>query len=414
MFEIKEKITTQEEAISALKDAVELEMSLMLQYIYAAYSMPNLVSGQEYVNKGIWKPEHLAFMCGDGEERMNQGIRGTLLRIAREEMIHFLLANNLLMAIGGSFHTCTPDFSKLSKFYHLGVEMRLEPFSASCLQRFMHFEWPSYYQDRTTPDVSTNGKTTYNSVSKLYQKIRVALKNHPDFILVEKNKTGGEHHLYLNKKTNTHCPHYQCQVDDLDSALFAIDLITEQGEGATSEDETFEDSHFKKFETIYHSLQEFNAKGDWFHAYPALINPSVNGRPGTNKVLNEETAEVMHIFNGCFEISMQMMVQHFGKAPTGSLRMSRLMNASLEIMAGLLRPLGILLMSLESGIPGKTAGPSFELEQPLQYIQYEQAAQKLLTYKFENLYNRAKKLQVIPDTLKELLLYFTNFTQKLN
>ncbi|MBW4562908.1 MAG: ferritin-like protein [Mojavia pulchra JT2-VF2] len=414
MIEIKEEITTAEEIIVALKDAVELEMSLMLQYLYAAYSIPNLVSGQEYVKRGIWKPEHLKFMCGDGEERMNQGIRGVILRIAREEMIHFLMANNLLMAVGGSFHTCTPDFSKLSKFYPLGVEMALEPFSENCVKRFIYFEWPSYYQDRTVPGHSNNGKTTYSSVSQLYQKIRIALVNNPELILVEKNKTGGEHHLFLNKKTNTHHPNYQCQVDDLDSALFTIDLITEQGEGANAQVEVFEDSHFHKFQKIHHYLQEFNLQGDWFHAYPTLRNPSIARRPGTNQVLNEETAEVMQIFNGCFEISMQMMVQHFGKRPTESLRMSRLMNTSLEIMAVLLRPLAILLMTLESGIPGRTAGPSFELSQPIQYIPYDKTAQKLLVYKFEKLYAKAQKLKVVPDTIQELLQFFIGFTQNID
>ncbi|BAZ10755.1 hypothetical protein NIES4071_25790 [Calothrix sp. NIES-4071] len=411
---IPDKINTHEELILALKDAVELEMSLMIQYIYAAYSVPNLITGKQYLERGIWKPEHLEFMCGDGKEKMNQGVRGIILRIAKEEMMHFLMANNLLMAVGGSFHICTPDFSKMSMFYPLGVEMALEPFSEPCLERFMHFEWPSYYSDRTNPSLGNNAKTTYNTISNLYQKIRKAFQDHPEYILVDKKKTGGEHHLFLNQKTNKHHPDYQCQVDDLSSALFTIDLITEQGEGASIKDETINDSHFRKFEKMYQTLQKFNAKDEWFQAYPALKNPSISGKAGTNKVLDAEAVEVMHIFNECFDISLQMIVQHFGKKPTESLRRSKWMNASIDIMLGLMRPLGALLMSMKSGIPGSTAGPSFELEQPIQYIPYEIAAKKIISQKFERLYATAQKLDIIPDSTKELLHFFISFTHTLD
>ncbi len=56
------------------------------------------------------------------------------------------------------------------------------------------------------------------------------------------------------------------------------------------------------------------------------------------------------------------MVQHFGDGPDASLRRSELMNAAIDVMTGLMRPLGELLVTMPSGRHGRTAGPSFELD----------------------------------------------------
>ena len=47
----KNKISTKEELIQALKQAAELEVAVMLQYNFAGYSVPNYVTGEEYVRR---------------------------------------------------------------------------------------------------------------------------------------------------------------------------------------------------------------------------------------------------------------------------------------------------------------------------------------------------------------------------
>ncbi|KAA1247024.1 ferritin-like domain-containing protein [Aquimarina sp. RZ0] len=403
------EITTREELICYLKEAVELEMTLMVQYIYAAYSVPNLVTGKEYVKRGLWSEEQLSFMCGDGEERMDQGARGLILGIAKEEMIHFLMANNLLMAIGGTFYVSSPSYSKVSKFYPVGLEMALEPFSKNSIERFMHLESPHTFvtEGKNQPQPGTD--LAYTSVSDLYRKIKNAFIKFPEFISVEKGKTGGEHHLFLNEKTNTLFPSYQCRVDDVQSAIFAIDLIAEQGEGVPTDDKSLEESHFNKFRKIKEYLENHETP----LMYPCLKNPSVHGEIGTIKVTNEVAKEAMYIFNECFGISMQMMTQHFGLRPTETLRRSYLMNASIDIMSGVMRYLGIFIMNIESGIEKYTAGPSFELPKPIIFITDHDKALAQMSAKFKELHTRAVRLEILPPSVVELLEYFVEYTRTL-
>ncbi len=180
--------------------------------------------------------------------------------------------------------------------------------------------------------------------------------------------TGGEHHLFLRQDFNIAHPDYQLQVDDVESALFAIDFIVEQGEGNSSQSPKFEQSHFRQFQRMAEAVSQqqsvnlsTNNPVPWSPSYPALRNPSIfqgNGH-NTNIVTVTQTREVMRICDECYLLMMQLMVQHFGWMPYGSLRRSKIMNAALDVMAGMIRPLGELLMTMPSGKRGKTSWPIF-------------------------------------------------------
>src|SRR5689334_20827302 len=75
-------ITPQDEAIYLLHIGAEVEHSLMIQYLYAAYSLP----GQNIPVTQL--PEVLKW-------------RQTILDIAREEMGHLVTVQNILHLIGG-------------------------------------------------------------------------------------------------------------------------------------------------------------------------------------------------------------------------------------------------------------------------------------------------------------------------
>lgn len=64
-------LQTRQQLVTALKHAAELEAALMLQYIFAGYSIPNYVTGEEYVRRGLWSQEQLHLACGDGQEVRN-------------------------------------------------------------------------------------------------------------------------------------------------------------------------------------------------------------------------------------------------------------------------------------------------------------------------------------------------------
>ena len=417
----KYQIQTKEELIYSLKQAAELEVAVMLQYIYAGYSVPNYVTGEEYVRRGLWTEEQLHLACGDNFEVDNYGMRGVLMEIAREEMIHFLLVNNILMAIGEPFYPAVPDFKQLNAKFPIDIDFALEPLNALSLQYFMRLEMPDFLNEKLDNEpIPTSELHTYGSLSELYGQIRDGLQNIPDLFKVDKNKVGGEHRLFMRDNLNKQHPDYQMQVYDLKSALFAVDVIVEHGEGSEIETETFARSHYQKFRNLADalSLEQINQskKGEkrtWNPSYPSLRNPSLNYQDhNSNVVTIPQTRTVMEIFNESYFLMMQLMVQHFNANPQGSLRRSKLMNASIDIMTGMMRPLGELLMTLPSGKRGKTAGPSFEIPTP-EYIPNPEIAASTISNQFGILAKRSYECKVIPEAVCEMFDFYNNFFEEL-
>ncbi len=414
--EPRHQIKTKQELITALKQAAELEVAVMLQYIYAGYSVPNYVTGEEYVRRGLWSAEQLHLACGDGKEVDNYGMRGVLMEIAREEMIHFLLVNNILMAIAEPFYPAVPDFKQLNAKFPIDINFALEPLNALSLQYFMRLEMPDFLNET----IPTSELHTYGSLSELYGQIRSGLENIPDLFAVDKDSVGGEHRLFMRDNLNKAHPDYQMQVYDLKSALFAVDVIVEHGEGSETETETFAKSHYQKFRNLADALSQEqinqSKKGEkrtWNPSYPSVRNPSLNYQDhNSNVVTVPQTRTVMEIFNQSYFLMMQLMVQHFGSNPQGSLRRSKLMNASIDIMTGMMRPLGELLMTLPSGKRGKTAGPSFDIPTP-EYIPNPEIAASTISRQFEILAKRSHSCEVIPEAVSEMFDFYCNFFKKL-
>jgi len=269
-----------------------------------------------------------------------------------------------------------------------------------------------------SPDENPEGAPQYGSINELYRQIRQAFEDMPELIVVEKGHVGGEHHLFLREHLNKNHPDYQLQIDDLESALFAIDFISEQSEGISPDSAQFPQSHFQRFRTMAQRLAQIQTtsfQGDgsrqpWVIAYPALRNPTLRRVDGySNLVTATEARQVMSLFDGCYFLMMQLMVQHFGQSPTGTLRRSKLMNASIDVMTGMLRPLGELLMALPSGKRGRTAGPSFELHETPVYNPMARAAYRTMARRFEGLRDKAHSCAVINHAIYELLSFYVEF-----
>jgi iminophenyl-pyruvate dimer synthase VioB len=332
------------ELVAELKKAVDLELSLMLQYLYAAYAIPNYAQGEALVAAGRWLPDELELACGSADRGRDSGTRGALLAIAHEEMIHYLLVNNVLMALGEPFHAGVPVLGQeASERFGLDTEFAFEPFSENVLARFVRFEWPDY--------LPTPGK----SIATFYKAIRQAVAELPGLFEQGGAKRGGEHHLFLKELTNRAFPAYQLEVGDRESALFALDFVTEQGEGVALDSPHFASSHFQRLRTL---AGRYAARPRPFEpAMPALKNPVLEARAGCNLVSDPDARSLMRLYQGCHELTLALMAHHFAQQPLGSLRRSRLMNASIDIMTGCLRPLSAALMGMPSGVPGRSAGP---------------------------------------------------------
>ena len=421
-------IQTREELVVALRQAAELEVAVMLQYIYAAYSIPNYVTGKEYVRQGLWTPEQLALACGDDREARNYGMRGVLLEISHEEMIHFLLVNNILMAMGEPFYPANPDFGKINQTFPLEVDLALEPLNMTSVQRFMRLEMPDFLEedliddDRSSDDPMTDRLHGYGSLSELYRQIREAIANIPDLFIAKKGEVGGEHHLFLRQDFNQQHPDYQLQVDDVDSALFAVDLIAEQGEGCDADSPKFDQSHYQQFRRMAEALSQQQFAGEnklrpgicWNPAYPALRNPTLHYQDrNTNVVTATETRKVMQICNESYFLMMQIMVQHFGLDPNGSLRRSKLMNAAIDVMTGMVRPLGELLTTMPSGKRGRTAGPLFSMAITPAYIPTPEVAYTTIARRFEKLGERSRECESINSAVREMFDFYAKFFEEM-
>ncbi|MGH3787677.1 MAG: ferritin-like domain-containing protein [Pseudonocardiaceae bacterium] len=416
-------INSRGDLILALRHAVTIELAVMLQYLYAVYSIPTLGAGQELVRRGEWTREQLRLVCGDGGETLANGIRGSLLSVAREEMIHFLVMNNLLMAIGDPFHLPIIDFRTLNSNLPVPLDFALEPLSVGSIQRFIAIEQPDGLTGKVRRgevdgvDLRGHGYL-YSSLSELYGKIRDGLQRVPDLFLVAKGRGGGEHHLFMRESVNAVHPDYQLEVDDLPSALFAIDFVTEQGEGnVLTSVMPPEDAHFDTFLRISDQLMAEQMKGPrvrrapWSPAYPALRNPTLdNHHSGAGEVITApEAREVAVLFNRSYFMMCQLMVHHFARRPDASLRRSDLMNAALEVMTGMMRPLAELLVTLPSGRPDKTAGPSFELDSQSGLVSRPDVAMRALSLRFTHLAEACRKCDMVPESVGDTAAYLGGY-----
>ncbi|MGW8761283.1 ferritin-like domain-containing protein [Streptomyces sp. NPDC055815] len=404
------QITTRAQLRAALWQAVTVELATSLQYLYAGYSVPTHGTGFAYVRSGVWTPRQLRLACGDGGETLAKGVRDSLFDVAREEMIHFLVVNNILMAMGEPFHVPEIDFGTPGRL-PLPLDFALEPLHLGSLQRFIAIERPERLAGGTG---AADGHSPFGSPSELYAGIREGLTRVPDLFLVERGRGGGEHHLFVGETVNALHPDYQLEVDDLASALFAVDFVTEQGEGGVLDAEKAgTESHHETFVRLADLLMTERADGPhgagtpWQPAYPSLRNPTLDpGRPGRAAVSDPHAREVMRLFNRCYFMMLQLIVQHFGESPDASLRRSKLMNAAIDVMTGMMRPLAEQLMPLESGWRGRTAGPSFELEEPPVYLARPDVARRGFAMRFRHLAAMARACEGVPDRVPELMAWY--------
>jgi hypothetical protein len=418
-------IRSRGELVTALRHAVTLELAVMLQYLYAAYSIPIHGTALAYVREGLWTPEQLRLVCGDGGMTRDGGIRGTLLEVAREEMIHFLLANNILMAIGEPFFVPMIDFATVNGELEVPLDFSLEALGRSSVERFLLIEQPHEHVgevrrgDTATVDREGAG---YGSISELYGNVREGLRRVPDPFLVESGRGGGEHHLFLRESINHRHPDYQLQVDDLRSALFAIDVITEQGEGGVLTREGKEDSHYTAFLRIADVLASEPlaaphglGRRRWSPAYPVARNPTLRrGEHALQTVSDPDARTVMRLFNRAYFLTLQLMAQHFGEGPDRSLRRSDLMNGAIDVMTGIMRPLAEVLVTLPSGHRGTTAGPSFELDSQPAYISRPIVARRAIALRFDHLGAACRNSPLVPTRVAELSAFWADHFRSAN
>lgn len=284
------KMRPREEAIFWLSAAAEIEHALMVQYLFAAYSVdPESVPSE------------------NGAQRQAGDIKNRLLQISREEMGHFITVQNLLHIVGGPLHfgrQFSPFEEAIQPFRY-----RLEPFTLDSAAKYVIAESPNRplseltlrpnpaddaaIKKKLAEDIAPRAKrnngdvelwhvgVVFKRLGELFQTelldadLRIdrpgLQAKWADWGYQAPPRTDGTVVLVETLEGKTAAEIRQRAVD-------AIRKIGDQGEAFDANTDGSE-SHFERFLAIYEQLEKFEAILGRPLALPVAPNPNTTPQP---------------------------------------------------------------------------------------------------------------------------------------
>ncbi|MDQ5822694.1 MAG: ferritin-like protein [Chloroflexota bacterium] len=293
-------LAPRDEAVFLLHTGAEIEHALLVQYLYAAYSLksPKEVP-QEHAGKvRAWKK--------------------TLLGIAREEMGHLITVQNLLRLIGGPLNLEREDYPFRSQLYPF--PFRLERLSKESLAKYVVAEMP-YFADppeelrHIVTRAATASTMVVNQVGAIYARVTQLLAA-PD----ESREPRLADEDFL-PGVRSHQAHYDNwggeasvlvpELYDRAGALKAIAELAEQGEGLEDAQEV--PSHFQRLLAIY---REFPEAGEWEPTYAVPADPNTGTSDGiivrdqAGRITHPEALQWAELFNLRYRLLLSF-IAHF-------------------------------------------------------------------------------------------------------
>jgi hypothetical protein len=262
--------------------AAEIEHSLMVQYLFAAYSL----GGPQVPT------EHQATV------RRWQEI---VLGIAKEEMGHFLTVQNLLASLGAPLNLDREDYPWGTEFYPFPFTLRR--LTQASLATYVCAEsppgWSGPEADRIKQQAGCAAGQEVNQVGALYRRLAAILADKeriPDAAFQAatlpyqaswdewgRGYTRGERGQDSGNVPDTKAAELLILgVHSRDSALQALNMIGEQGEAfrqvdpgvwSAEGDDEGETSHFRKFLTIHREIEELPEADREKISRPVADNP---------------------------------------------------------------------------------------------------------------------------------------------
>ncbi|MFG2058797.1 ferritin-like domain-containing protein [Micromonospora sp. NPDC048930] len=194
------RIVTLDDLREHLQWAIELEHSTLPPYLCALYSLD--------------------------PERNPEAVE-VVASVFAEEMLHLTLAANLLNAVGGRPHLDTPGMlpphPRRLPHGDRSLELSLLPFGAEALEMFLRIEQPA------PPGAPAEGDD-YETIGQFYAAIEEGLRYLCDR-LGEREVFSGDPARQVTAVHFRHTGGRLIAVEDLGSALAALEEIVEQGEG---------------------------------------------------------------------------------------------------------------------------------------------------------------------------------------
>ena len=342
-----------------LDAAVKLELATIPPYLCALYSIP---------------------------PGTNREATMVIRSVVVEEMLHMILAGNVLNAIGGR-----PRVSGRDNAPHYphelpdGVILDLLPFSPAAVESFLQVENPEYKAEHQAPELRQGRRSTVHSshvltvsdrpttIGAFYAEIEAGLKQVAADI--------GEDALFCGDPARQIGGDYYYAaggapiiVTDLDSACRALEEVVEQGEGDMSSAFDADDdlAHYYRFEQLKYGRSYAPGDGvgipsgpavevDFRAVHPMLPNPKLEefGDPDLRAAGERANCE--------WSVLLTQIDEAFDGSPAALIpavhTMFRLRDAML-----------VLLGNPMPGHEGYHAGPSFEWTEPNTGARYASAA----------------------------------------
>jgi hypothetical protein len=373
----RNNVRTRSDLFALLTEACELEHGLACSYLYSAFSLKQGVgeglSGKQlqYVKK--WAAQ--------------------IFYIASQEMLHLSQVWNLLNAIGGTPYYFRPNFPQPSKYYPFNVPLELEPFSLEALRRFIMYELPGNIDEKAYAKKSfgfvSEDDYTYKTVGELYSIISEGFR-----CIDESELFIGSADLQLGQDDTDF--YGLIKVTDRNSAIQAIDTITEQGEG-TKEDR--EDSHYGIFKAIEHDYKEILEEDITFQPSRYVITNPVTFLKGNYSsglgevIINSFTRDVSDLFDDVYNLMLRCLQFSFSYSIDRTFR-RHVLKFAINLMVRVIKPLGetLTLLPAYNDLYFKKAGASFSLTRHIPYPQNAKLAFFLMEERSNELKDRLVEL----------------------
>lgn len=313
-------LAARDEAVFLLHTAAEVEHALLVQYLYAAYSL-----GETSLRTDL-SPTQQVLLAGWQSE---------IAKVAVEEMAHLITVQNVLLAIGGPVNFDREDYPFRSEYYPFHFSLR--PLNKDSLARFIAAEMPDIQQIPANEQsevraivrrgVTGNAGIAINRVGPLYDQIIDLLGTLDplrDFIFSTATTFQGQP-IEWGATPNQTTGRIVWLIDSQTNAQSALSAVQHQGEGPPTGRDA--DSHFRRFLEIYRIFPETNPRyGHVMRPIPALpVATNANTLPGPSFSTSTERARITdcctrhwaNLFNTRYRMVL-FSLQHYLQLPYGT------------------------------------------------------------------------------------------------
>lgn len=297
-------IAPRDRAIYLLHIGAEVEHALMVQYLYAAYSLGGA---------HLTDPEH---------QKLANEWKSKILEVAREEMGHLVTVENLLTVIGGPISFEREDFPVPADLYPFPFE--LEPLTKKSLGKYVLCEMPdeetikklklTKEMEEIKKYVDGDGSMKVNRVGVLYDSIK-NLFTAPTFpkdpapvppAFISASDIQANSLRFQVNPAEWGLGYADILIEtatDRPSAIDAITAISVQGEGSDVPKD-LGDSHFGKFLEIY---RKFPDEKGWRPSRNVATNPTTDSSAPRDQYISNKVAS---LWAGLLNLRYRMLLMY--------------------------------------------------------------------------------------------------------